>query len=368
MTGEIFADRDAVLRALQTLYGQYGYSRYKMNKFEEYDLYARNKDFLISDSIITFTDGNGKLLALKPDVTLSIVKNSKDSELQKLYYNENVYRAAKDGGKFKEIMQVGLECIGEVDDYVIYEVLGLALQSLGTICADHMLCVSHLGVLSEVMNHLGVPSDGRKPILRCIGAKNMHELTALLRTFGVEENGITAFCELLRLKGDTATVLKTLENRLKGLVCEETLSRFLRVLDAWKKEPALCIDFSVVNDLHYYNGFVFKGYVEGISGSVLSGGQYDKLMKKMGRSSLAVGFAVYLDLIGQFHTAVERYDVDTVLLYDDATPVTRIAQEVCALQAKGDRVRAGRVLPGQIKYKRLCRMTNGEVEVVEQHD
>ena len=69
---------EKVIFALRKLYDRYGYARYKMGKFEEYDLYARNKDFLISDSVITFTDINGKLMALKPDVTLSIVKNSKD--------------------------------------------------------------------------------------------------------------------------------------------------------------------------------------------------------------------------------------------------------------------------------------------------
>ena len=41
---------------LSGLYGRWGYSRYTMSKFEEYDLYARNKDFLISDSVLTFTD------------------------------------------------------------------------------------------------------------------------------------------------------------------------------------------------------------------------------------------------------------------------------------------------------------------------
>ena len=76
--------------ALRSLYSKYGYSQYKMNKFEEYDLYVKNKDFLISDSVITFTDTNGRLMALKPDVTLSIIKNSKDTKgyVEKLYYNE----------------------------------------------------------------------------------------------------------------------------------------------------------------------------------------------------------------------------------------------------------------------------------------
>ena len=89
--------------SLRELYGKYGYSQYKMSKFEEYDLYVRNKDFLISDHVITFTDTNGKLMALKPDVTLSIIKNSKDlpETVQKVYYDENVYRVSKGIQSFK---------------------------------------------------------------------------------------------------------------------------------------------------------------------------------------------------------------------------------------------------------------------------
>ena len=48
---------------LRSLYGKYGYSRFRMSKFEEYELYVQNKNFLTSDHIVTFTE-NGKLLAL----------------------------------------------------------------------------------------------------------------------------------------------------------------------------------------------------------------------------------------------------------------------------------------------------------------
>ena len=122
---------EKVILALRSLYDGYGYTQYKMSKFEEYDLYARNKDFLISDGVITFTDTNGKLMALKPDVTLSIVKNSRDAVgVQKLYYNENVYRISRGSQSFREIMQVGLECLGDIDDYCLTEVLFLAARSL----------------------------------------------------------------------------------------------------------------------------------------------------------------------------------------------------------------------------------------------
>ena len=105
--------------SLRALFEQYGYRKFKMSKFEEYDFYAENRSFLHSEAILTFTGLDGKLLALKPDVTLSIVKNTKGSRdtAERVYYNENVYRARKGAGEYKEIMQVGLEYIGEVDAY-----------------------------------------------------------------------------------------------------------------------------------------------------------------------------------------------------------------------------------------------------------
>ena len=69
------SDEQAIFK-LRSLYKSFGYSKYKMSKFEEYDFYVRNKDFLVSDNIITFTDTDCRLMALKPDVTLSIIKNS----------------------------------------------------------------------------------------------------------------------------------------------------------------------------------------------------------------------------------------------------------------------------------------------------
>ena len=75
-TETLWKREEQAVFALRSLYRHYGYTPYKLSRFEEYDLYVRNKDFLVSDQIITFSDGSGRLLALKPDVTLSIVKNA----------------------------------------------------------------------------------------------------------------------------------------------------------------------------------------------------------------------------------------------------------------------------------------------------
>ena len=61
---------ETIIFRLRSLYSRYGYTRFKMNKFEEYDLYANNKDFLISDGVLTFTDGNGKRLVTAEEARL----------------------------------------------------------------------------------------------------------------------------------------------------------------------------------------------------------------------------------------------------------------------------------------------------------
>ncbi len=131
---------------LRGLYLQNGYRPYRMSKFEEYDLYAKNKGFLMSDNVITFTDTNGRLMALKPDVTLSIIKNSKDlpEVTQRVCYNENVYRVTKDTNSFKEIMQTGIECFGKVESEDVYQVIVLAAKSMELITDDWILELANL--------------------------------------------------------------------------------------------------------------------------------------------------------------------------------------------------------------------------------
>ena len=178
---KVCTNEELTVFRLRSLYRACGYAPYKMSKFEEYDLYVKNKDFLISEGIITFTDTRGKLLALKPDVTLSIIKNSKDVEknVSKVYYNENVYRIAKGSHAFKEIMQTGLECIGDIDAYHIAEVVSLAVRSLALLSDSYMLDLSHVGLISAVFDALQLDRAAIKGLLSAVEKKNEGELSAL---------------------------------------------------------------------------------------------------------------------------------------------------------------------------------------------
>ncbi len=287
---------------LRELYSGAGYSRYRMSKFEEYDLYSRNKDFLFSEDVITFNDTNGRLMALKPDVTLSIVKNVKDAggELRKLYYHENVYRVSAAANGFREQTQVGLECMGSVDAACIAEVLRLAADSLRLCSPGYMLEISHLEILRALVEAIAPGAEARDRILRCAGEKNLHGISQICRDHGVREGAEQGLHRLLELYGPPKTVMP----RIRALAAEygadeyaEQLSQAVAVFAGSEHEEHLLIDFSATGDMKYYNGIAFKGFIQGIPGSVLSGGQYDNLMRRMGRKDRAVGFAVFLDML-----------------------------------------------------------------------
>ena len=338
--------------ALRELYRSFGYVPYKMSRFEEYDLYVRNKDFLVSDQIITFSGDRGRLLALKPDVTLSIVKNAPDEPgvVQKVYYNENVYR------DYREIMQAGLECVGDLSEYEIAEVALLAVKSLQLLGQDCVLDLSHMGLISAVLDSCGLEPSEKKQAAEFLRRKNAHQLKALCGTRTEAWSKLEALCAC-RGSGERAlasleAVLTTREER-EAL---EEMRKLCRILSAGGCGNVVRVDFSVGSDLGYYSGVVFRGYLEGIPTSILSGGQYDRLPKSMGRKARAIGFAIYLDLLQQLSQPDNTLDVDTLILHDGTVDV-RVLRKAAA---EGS-VLVAREKPRGRRWKKLIRLEKGAV-------
>lgn len=363
---------EKVVYGLRSLYKKYGYTQYKMSKFEEYDLYVRNKDFLMSDSIITFTDTNGKLMALKPDITLSIIKKSKDipGYVQKFYYNENVYRVSKGTNTFKEIMQMGLECIGDLDDYCLSEVLILAAKSLKSISKNAILDVSHLGILSAFFDAAEIDEETRTQLTEYISEKNLSAICKTCAQKGIGKEKTDLLKKLVTLYGSASEVMPKLREITQDFRDKTPFEQLEKIINAAGDEykDMIRIDFSVVSDMKYYNGIIFKGFIKGIPTSVVSGGQYDRMMQRMGRKSGAIGFAVYLDMLERLKVSQFKYDEDIVLIYDKNTDIKTLKKAVEELSQDGRSVTAQRQLPAKLTYRQLAKIQDGEVKILETND
>ncbi|MBQ3405011.1 MAG: ATP phosphoribosyltransferase regulatory subunit, partial [Oscillospiraceae bacterium] len=215
---------ERMIIGLRQLYQSYGYKQYKVSKFEEYDLYMENKKFLMSEQVLTFSDMNGKLMALKPDITLSIIKNTRDDErLRKLCYNETVYRVPRNAYGFREIMQTGLECIGEIDAYAAAEVLMLAARSLEEISGDYVLDISDMGIISALLTQVQLPEDARREILVAVGEKNPHGLGLVCSHYGVSEKDEKLLSALISTYGPLEETLEKVEKLELPAACREVI-------------------------------------------------------------------------------------------------------------------------------------------------
>lgn len=350
---------ESVLYTLRNKFSSYGYNEYKMNKFEEYDLYVKNKDFLISDNVITFTDTNGKLLALKPDVTLSIVKNTKLSGgVKKVFYSENVYRVSSKSNGYKEIPQMGLECIGNIDAYNVAEVITLAKESLEIISQNYVLDLSPIGIISDFINDFSVDNITKAQIYKCFNEKNAHELQSILDGFNVEKEKIALATELISLYGEVDCVLPKLKNLFSGKKQEKLVVEFETVISSLgdSVNGKIKIDCSSCENVKYYNDITFKGYIEGLPRAVLSGGRYDGLLKIMGKNFGAIGFAVYPDEFDRMFTEKKEYDVDVIVIYDNKTSISVVLDMVKNITDAGKTVTALKSVPENVTYKEIIRI------------
>ena len=327
---------------LNQLYEGYGYRKFRMSKFEDYDLYAQNKDFLKKGHIITFTDVDGSLKALKPDITLSIIKNnSGDSE--KVYYNENVYREM--GGAFKEILQVGVESVGQIDPYAEAEVIALAAKSLEILSEDYVLDLSDVSFIRCLLGGMNLSQGDQERVLTLLAQKNAPGVQALADQGVLSAPDAQAIQELMGiyapLKEGIAQAGRLARDNQSWEILRQ-LSVTASMLEAFGLNGRIRLDFSLVNSMDYYNGVIFQGFLPNIPFPALSGGRYDNLPRKMGKQVGAIGFALYMGRLEQYFSQERQYDADLLLTYGPDADLAKLAAFAEQIRSKGCTVRCER--------------------------
>ena len=324
--------------ALRALYEAAGCRKYHMGRFEEYGLYQENRSFLSSEQVITFTDLDGRLLALKPDVTLSIAKTAQPAPSETLcyYYHENVYRPSAESHTFQEISQMGLEMLGAVGEAQVQQAVCLAARSLDALGADWVLEVSHMGYLFGLFDALGVPDAARAKLLEKLREKNAHELRAAAGAAGLADAAADILCSVLSLCGSYADTLA----KAAALCRNDAMRAAVAELEALavpleKAGGVIRLDMTLAGEMEYYNGLVFHGYLKALPRPLLKGGRYDLLMQKFTPGAGAIGFAVYLDELDRLSAPlppVQKNSTDKVML-NVALPKGRLGDKVYNLLA-----------------------------------
>ena len=335
--------KDLVLLNIRKMYDSYGYKKISLPSFEEYDLYNENKDF-IDRNVLTVMSPNGKLLALRPDITLSVAKKvSKDQSLKysKIYYQENTYNLTKYVG-YEEDEQLGIELIGKESTFLDFEIINLAVKSLDIINKKSMIVLSHAGFISSVFENFDLEYEIKEQILDCINRKNSHDIQKILkRNEHISENVKKLIYKIPELSGNLENIEKELLKYEINVNTKKILSELKQLnslLMKFYKKSKIIFDFSVVKNLNYYNGIILQGYIEGFPNVILTGGRYDKLFEKFGVDTGAVGFAILTDGLKGYYKDTDKKDFEVLIAYDDSD-FEKLVEIVNDFQKKGLRVR-----------------------------
>ena len=293
---QILSPQERLSLELRRMYEAEGFRKYRMSRFEEYGFYQENRRFLSGERALTFTDLDGRLMALKPDVTLSIAKNAavNPGECGRFYYLENIYRPGRENLGFEEIRQIGVECIGALDADTVARTVSLALRSLSAAGERPALELGHMGYVTGLSDALNIPRHLRGRLLRRIRDKNVHELSELTGPEGARD--IENLCAL---DGEWETIFPMARALAKNDVMREALRELKALYEDLSADAGvtgnLRLNLSLANDMEYYNGLVLQGFLEGLPRPILRGGRYDPLASRFHAGAKAVGFALYLD-------------------------------------------------------------------------
>lgn len=309
-------NENSIVSNLINIYERFGFKKIKLSKFEDYNLYNNNKDFLQTEHILTFMNLNGNLKSLRPDVTLSIVKKvlkDNDKETQKIYYIEDIYKIVSN--EYEEIPQVGVEIIGKLNNYSNLEIISMAIESLKSINKNYILEISNIDFISAIFDEINLEENLKIEILNNIYLKNKHDLEKLLNK-NVDNKYKKYILSFIELSGNYKDILKKLKSLIinkKMQKSYEELKSLSFVFELYNNFDKILLDFSIESQLGYYNGIIFKGYIKESNDIILSGGRYDKLLNKFNSNKNAIGFAIYMDKLYEKNKTSDFIDI--LILY-----------------------------------------------------
>jgi ATP phosphoribosyltransferase regulatory subunit len=299
--------QNAVIGLLRGIFERRGYREVRTPGLEFYDVFSNKAAYYRPESMYKLTDNRGRLLTVRPDSTIPIARMTatklKGSALPiRIYYAQQVFRRQPElRGKRAEIMQMGIELIGDSSFESDAEILSMAAESLSACSsAPFRIEIGHVGVFNRLMSLLEAEPDEKERIHGHIAAKNYAALGDVLE--GAPQSDVADMLRALPGLFGGAEALAAAHTLFSGrdpvlLDMLAYLERVYEILQGFDLGDRIMIDFGLVNQAEYYSSLVFKGYTTSSGDAVLSGGRYDGLFKDFGEDLPATGFAFHVDAL-----------------------------------------------------------------------
>lgn len=307
--------RDFIIRNLENIYESFGYESIVTPTIEYYKTFFYEMERLKEEEVYKFFDSNGRILVLRPDMTIPIsrvVKSKmRDVELPiRLKYTSNVFNVNKSlGGKRNEYTDCGIEFIGEEGLGSDIEVLTLALEGIKSLgIKEFKLEIGNIKFFNSVSEKMNLKEEEREILANLIESKSLIELKEFLESLKIEEKYKEFLNNLPWLFGEVEVLDNAMQYAFNNEVIQSLnyMKKLYSILEALGYGENISFDLGMVPRVNYYTGIIFKGYIDGVGDTIVSGGRYDNLIKKEHEKIPAIGFSVNVDLLADVILVEEK--------------------------------------------------------------
>lgn len=327
----------------------WSYSEIILPIFDYADLFALGMGKDQSEMTYRFTGRDGKLLALRPEMTSLVARTvatrfGNRPRPVRLSYSGEVFRWDEPrGGRQYEFHQIGLEHIGSNRLEADTEVLVIAIEALRLLgLEDFTITLSHADFFNGIAERLELDEEARRILREVIDRKDTQRLQTLLEGRS-DQPTRDAFSRLTALAGKREVVeqARALAPNNKSIAALDDIDRVCQIAEALGIQDYIDIDLGDVGGLDYYTGLTFKIYSPGLGTALGRGGRYDRLLENFGLAEPAVGFSLCLDWLAQLlapalrETAVRS---DAAVRLNPAGDIARAFKDANRLRTEGKKI------------------------------
>ncbi|HEX6046934.1 MAG TPA: ATP phosphoribosyltransferase regulatory subunit [Pyrinomonadaceae bacterium] len=292
--------RRTIEDAAMSVFEGWSYEEVITPSVDYYDLFEQGMGQAEAQRGFRFTDSDGRLLALRPDVTSSVARVAATLLADRprplrFCYAAPVFRQQPQSHAEwrRENTQLGCELIGAGGKQADLEVLRLAAEILTRLNLESSYCITinNVEFFNGIAAELNLDTPAREQLRRLIDTREAAELERFLKDPGL--------AQLTRLTGkrDVLEAASRLINNERSASALQSLEDLWTEIESLGLHDSFEIDLGDVPSLDYYTGLSLKVFVHGAGASVGRGGRYDGLTGNFGRAEPAVGFVLNLDAL-----------------------------------------------------------------------
>ncbi len=283
-----------------------GYREIETPTIEFYDVFSGGSDLIKQESMYKFCDSKGRLLALRPDLTVPVARVAATKLKDEIYpikccYIGNTFSFDElGGGRQNEFTQAGCELLGINSPEADAEMVAMAIEAVKvTGIEEFQIDIGQVGFFKGLMEESGLKENEIEEVREFIDQKNLVGVEQVMDRHNVKSSLKKIILDLPKLFGSKDILQRINHNDIGKGAADALLNikAVLEILEDRNLAEYVSVDLGMVQSMNYYTGIVFRGYTYGVGFPVLSGGRYDNLVSKFGKDCEATGFSLGINMV-----------------------------------------------------------------------